>query len=356
MSSNGKRFFLNDKINKGLSEAVTLAENYTSQYENKPLTITRIIPDETNPRDLAVQFRQIKDACNTVTPAGFTGEDRIDKIIALIIRRFSEDLVGDEVVEKVTSELESLKELAMGIEKNGLLNPITVYKEGESYIIVAGERRFLAHLLLGKKFVEARVFSERPSGLNKKLVQWLENVQREDLSLYAKVENVRHIAMAYKDAEGEEITPTILSKLSGVHRTSASRYLLLANSPSDVLLALKEDKLQNILKAVTVASEPDVAKRAALIADAGEGASIDWIKQQKKAKTTQNTKQKGRANTKVQFGATKKQEVAKKVILAVVEQYKLDYLKKKTAQLNWDSYKDITVFFAEVLKELEGKK
>ncbi|MCP6769829.1 ParB N-terminal domain-containing protein, partial [Klebsiella pneumoniae] len=78
-------------------------------------------------------------------------------------------------------ELEKLKELASTIESSGVINPIVVYKRGEVYRVVAGERRCLASFLANKSEIEARVFNEKPKGFELKLIQWIENTAREDL-------------------------------------------------------------------------------------------------------------------------------------------------------------------------------
>jgi len=50
-----------------------------------------------------------------------------------------------------------IRELAESIETVGLLQPITVRPVGDGYEIVAGERRFRAHRLLGRAFIPAQV-------------------------------------------------------------------------------------------------------------------------------------------------------------------------------------------------------
>src|ERR671925_1615788 len=73
---------------------------------------------------------------------------------------------------------ESLKELAQSINDYGQLQPIILKfgDEPDTYILVAGERRYRAHLLLGKKEIYA-VLTD--GGLDE--VGLIENIQREDL-------------------------------------------------------------------------------------------------------------------------------------------------------------------------------
>ena len=83
---------------------------------------------------------------------------------------------------------DALQELAQSIRKNGLLNPITVKKNGDGlYIIIAGERRFRAHQILEEETIECIVYN----GSNGKELQLIENINRKDL-------NAMELAQAYR--------------------------------------------------------------------------------------------------------------------------------------------------------------
>lgn len=73
-------------------------------------------------------------------------------------------------------------ELADSIDKQGLINPITVQKrEDGNYVVVAGHRRFEAIKRLGWPHVECNIFED----LNEKeiiLAQIAENCQRKNMS------------------------------------------------------------------------------------------------------------------------------------------------------------------------------
>jgi len=76
-----------------------------------------------------------------------------------------------------------LRELADSIDENGLLQPIKVRAEVESgdYIIICGERRYRAHLLLGRETIEAVVvFGMSDDELADAAI--VENLQRADIS------------------------------------------------------------------------------------------------------------------------------------------------------------------------------
>jgi len=71
-----------------------------------------------------------------------------------------------------------LEELAASIRRHGLIQPITVKRQGDGdrYLLVAGERRYRAHELLGAEDILAVVTTGDPDEIS-----LIENVQREDL-------------------------------------------------------------------------------------------------------------------------------------------------------------------------------
>lgn len=76
---------------------------------------------------------------------------------------------------------EKIKELAQSIKEGELLQPIVVRKSDGNYQIVAGERRWRALSLLGKKEIPAIVWDVKDDieALEKSAI---ENLQREDLT------------------------------------------------------------------------------------------------------------------------------------------------------------------------------
>jgi ParB/RepB/Spo0J family partition protein len=76
---------------------------------------------------------------------------------------------------------ESTKQLADSIDKEGLIQPITVRKVGEGFELIAGERRLRAVKSLGWPTIEARVIEvvSEAAACAKGLV---ENLQRKDLN------------------------------------------------------------------------------------------------------------------------------------------------------------------------------
>lgn len=75
---------------------------------------------------------------------------------------------------------DALAELAESVKEHGVLQPIIVTKIGDSYQIVAGERRFRASQLAGLTTIPSLV--RTMTDQNKLEVSLIENIQRRDLN------------------------------------------------------------------------------------------------------------------------------------------------------------------------------
>jgi ParB family chromosome partitioning protein len=93
--------------------------------------------------------------------------------------------------------------LSASIRQHGLLQPITVYKEGYDYIVKTGHRRYQAYRLLFEeekdRFHSIRCIVSNADNIA--IVQLVENVQREDLSqidLFNALSDLRNQGMSLK--------------------------------------------------------------------------------------------------------------------------------------------------------------
>jgi ParB family transcriptional regulator, chromosome partitioning protein len=90
----------------------------------------------------------------------------------------------------------SLTDLASSIKENGLLQPIVVRQLNDgSYEILAGERRWKAHQLLGRKKIPATVRDVDDE--HSREIALVENIQREDLTLMEEVHTFRALTDYY---------------------------------------------------------------------------------------------------------------------------------------------------------------
>ena len=82
-----------------------------------------------------------------------------------------------------------IRELATSINKNGLLNPITVERTADGfYEVVTGHRRFQAIKLLNEPSVECNVLEYSLNERERLMLQLQENTCRKDMSAFEYVE------------------------------------------------------------------------------------------------------------------------------------------------------------------------
>ena len=85
--------------------------------------------------------------------------------------------------------------LAESIKENGILQPLSVRKENDGFVLIAGERRLRASKLAGLSTVPCIVIdmTER----NSALMALLENIQRKDLSFFDEAEAIEQLLDFY---------------------------------------------------------------------------------------------------------------------------------------------------------------
>jgi ParB family chromosome partitioning protein len=88
------------------------------------------------------------------------------------------------VQDNIRKEYEDIDALKVSIQQYGLLQPITVYKEEERYIVKIGHRRFLAYQRLYRQAPDTfhTIRCIISDARNVSMVQLIENIQRVDLS------------------------------------------------------------------------------------------------------------------------------------------------------------------------------
>jgi ParB/RepB/Spo0J family partition protein len=77
-------------------------------------------------------------------------------------------------------QFDDIEELAANIKEHGLLQPITVVKKDDGYMIVSGERRYKAHLHNGAKTIMALILTSSDEQVEE--LTLIENIQRSDLT------------------------------------------------------------------------------------------------------------------------------------------------------------------------------
>ena len=171
-----------------------------------------------------------------------------------------------------------LKELADSIKQYGIIQPIVLKKDGASYRIIAGERRYRAVKMLGLKDIKAVLFH----GEEEYQVSLIENLQREDL-------NPIEVAEAYAELTSRySYTQEQLSKKVGKSRSEVSNHMRLLNLSGVLLDLVRQGKLaMGQVRPLTVLPEKRQIEMAEKILN--EKLSARAVEQITRAETTQGS-------------------------------------------------------------------
>ena len=161
---------------------------------------------------------------------------------------------------------EALEELADSIRQHGVLQPLSVRRVGNSYELIAGERRLRAARMAGLSEIPCIVMNmtDQESGM----AAMVENLQRQDLDF---IEEARGIAMLMENwAMSQEQTARLLGKSQSA---IANKLRILRHSPP-VLSALREGGLteRHARALLKLGSEPE--KMMAITNIVREGMSV----------------------------------------------------------------------------------
>lgn len=117
----------------------------------------------------------------------------------------------------------ALAELAASIGHHGLLQPVIIKRDGDGFLIMAGERRYRAAQLAGLDVIPALIRDDDPVE-----VAMIENLQREDLSPLEEAEGLGSLIERYG------YTHETLAELIGKSRPYVSNTLALRRLPEHI--------------------------------------------------------------------------------------------------------------------------
>ena len=331
--SKRKSFTIGLALAQGLEETIESAQNHSGELRVDVLPLSKVEVDPDNPRDLSLRMEDIRHgiASNDI--------DHARKVL----------------------ELESLQSLANSIQSQGIINPITVYKHGERYRLIAGERRTLASIVAGKSDIQARILDSKPDELRVSLLQWIENIERSDLSLWERLRNLEKIVAAHlkaKKTPADSITVTELSQLIGCSKPHAMDYKAVLDSDDQIRRLIHDDKIRNLQKASLIAGLANQEAREMAIDACINGATLKQLKSLSFQVKSKPVKQKviekrGRQTLAIQFGATKNVNVAKTILDAVLQSQTTSHLSHHFDDIDWSNYRSVADAFKTLLKQLE---
>lgn len=119
-----------------------------------------------------------------------------------------------------------LTQLAESIREAGLVQPIVVRRAAVGYQIVAGERRWRAHKMIGKDSIKVVIIDLSDEEMA--MLALVENVAREDLSDYEISRSVRRTEREFPNRKR-------MAEALGISRSELYRYLAFGDLPDFVV-------------------------------------------------------------------------------------------------------------------------
>ena len=186
---------------------------------------------------------------------------------------------------------EKLQELAQSIMSYGIVQPIIVQKNGDRYIIIAGERRYRAARIAGIKTVPVVIKEYSQQAFME--VSLVENLQREDLNPIEEAQAMRMLM------DEHALTQEVLASRIGKSRSAVANTLRLLTLPEAVrayvitgrltsgharcLVALDSDEEKKRIAHKIVAADLSVRATEELVKSIGKRGKKDSAKKKQAA-------------------------------------------------------------------------
>lgn len=221
----------------------------------KTIPIDYVSTDPENPRKLAVNCEQIKELATRfpMNLEAMSAQDPSDWVEEY------QDMIGQKsgLTGKSLGDALSIIQFAAALKSpDRMINPITVWQDESQFHLIAGERRFLAHIMLGAGNIAARITQSSIARTEIDTLQWEENVHRENMSLWEKLDRVNKLLTAGEGIQKSSVTK--LSKIIGRSRAEAQRYLSVLRYPNKALVkAIETGKIGDLKQAAKLAQLPE---------------------------------------------------------------------------------------------------
>ncbi len=177
-----------------------------------------------------------------ISEEGFAAAEKAEET-----EKMPEGAIGSLPVEQIrvnpfqprqTFEEEALEELRNTIIENGVIQPVTVCRDGDSYLLISGERRLRAVKSAGFKFIPAYVIEAREDA-SKLEMALIENIQREDL-------NAIEVALALRSLVTKcNLTQDEVAQKVGKNRSTVANFLRLLKLPRQIQESIRSREISS---------------------------------------------------------------------------------------------------------------
>lgn len=173
----------------------------------------------------AILSAESKSSINSATDNG------AEKLVGNMVEVALEDIYPNATQPRTYFDETALQELAQSIKNLGVIQPITLRKDGAKFEIISGERRFRASKIAGLKTVPAYIRLVNDQELLEMAL--VENIQREDLDAI-------EVALTYQRLLEEiGLTQEHLSQRVGKERSTITNSIRLLRLHPSVQQAIR---------------------------------------------------------------------------------------------------------------------
>ncbi len=177
----------------------------------------------------AILSAESKATINSATDEG------ADKFVGNIVEVQIEDIYPNASQPRTYFDERALNELAQSIRNLGVIQPITVRKEGGKFEIISGERRYRASKIAGLATIPAYIRLVNDQELLEMAL--VENIQREDLDAI-------EVALTYQRLLDEiGLTQESLSQRVGKERSTITNSIRLLRLTPEVQNAIRSGEI-----------------------------------------------------------------------------------------------------------------
>jgi len=177
----------------------------------------------------AILSAESKATINSATDEG------ADKFVGNIVEVSLEDIYPNPTQPRTYFDEKALNELAQSIKNLGVIQPITLRKDGEKFEIISGERRYRATKIAGLTTIPAYIRLVNDQELLEMAL--VENIQREDLDAI-------EIALTYhRLLEEIGLTQENLSQRIGKDRSTITNSIRLLRLNPDIQNAIRSGEI-----------------------------------------------------------------------------------------------------------------
>ena len=136
---------------------------------------------------------------------------------------------------------EKLRELSDSIKQKGLIQPVTVYKKNDDYILISGERRLRAVKMIGIEKVPAYIyenpFSKEVSNEDLLELALIENIQRTDLNPMELSDSYNRLSLEFN------LTQEQIAEKVSKQRSTVANFLRLQRLPVEIKVSLRRNEI-----------------------------------------------------------------------------------------------------------------